>query len=196
MRGATSPSSARGASTSRFCSASATPPATGATSWSASLSKTSRSRASSKRTMSPSKSTGRSGPSCAPAAAARLRPGAGPRRQDRDAAHQRGAGERAAAEGRQGARSGGDLVRGGTTRRLLRRRARRLRRGSEISHAGQSHFACAVLSPHRRRPGAEDARAYVRGDGQRRDLRPARRRLPSLFDRRCVAEAALREDAL
>ena len=37
---------------------------------------------------------------------------------------------------------------------------------------------------------------YSQQDGGRRDLRPRGRRLPSLFDRRAMAGAALREDAL
>ena len=46
------------------------------------------------------------------------------------------------------------------------------------------------------RGGARDGREDARRDGRRRDVRPARRRLPPLLGRRPLAGAALREDAL
>ena len=50
--------------------------------------------------------------------------------------------------------------------------------------------------PHGRRRGAADGGADAREDGGRRHLRPARRRLSPLLDRRALAGPALREDAL
>ena len=48
----------------------------------------------------------------------------------------------------------------------------------------------------RERAGAGDGRAHRHGDGPRRDLRPARRRVRALQRRRALGRAALREDAL
>ena len=44
--------------------------------------------------------------------------------------------------------------------------------------------------------GARAGRAHLPGDGPRRDVRPARRRLRALLGRRAVGRAALREDAV
>ena len=45
-------------------------------------------------------------------------------------------------------------------------------------------------------PATRDRDDHARPDGRRRDLRPARRRVRAVLDRRVVARAALREDAL
>ena len=68
------------------------------------------------------------------------------------------------------------------------------RRSSRPRRRSSSCCACTLRngSDARARDGGEDARR----DGGRRDLRPARRRLPSLRRRRDLARAALREDAL
>ena len=71
----------------------------------------------------------------------------------------------------------------------LRRRARRLRRRAEVP---------AVLGdrvPARPRR-ARDVAAHAARDGQRRHLRPGRRRLRALRGRRALDRPALREDAL
>ncbi len=54
----------------------------------------------------------------------------------------------------------------------------------------------APRRPHGRRAGAGHGPGHARGDGPRRHLRPARRRLRALLRRRAVGGAALREDAL
>ena len=79
----------------------------------------------------------------------------------------------------------------------LRRRARRLRRRAEVPEQPADPLPAALPPPHRRRAtrcamATHDARA----DGGRRHPRPGRRRLPPLLDRRALAGAALREDAL
>ena len=82
-------------------------------------------------------------------------------------------------------------------------RERDLERDVRPAHGG---FGSAPKFPHApalefllRREG-DAARAMVgadaRRDGRRRDVRPARRRLPPLLGRRPLARAALREDAL
>ena len=77
-------------------------------------------------------------------------------------------------------------------RRPRRRRAPRAQ--VPVEHADPR--AAARPRPRRRRRGAADGGADAGEDGGRRHVRPARRRLPPLFDGRALAGAALREDAL
>ena len=72
----------------------------------------------------------------------------------------------------------------------LRRRQRRLRRRRRSSRRRWCSSSCADAE---RRPMR---RGHPRGDGPRRHLRPARRRLRALLGRRGLGGAALREDAL
>ena len=78
----------------------------------------------------------------------------------------------------------------------VRRRARRLRRRAEVPAADDAR----VRAPHApARVGARRSQIvhdHARPHGRRRDLRPARRRLPPVLDGRAVARPALREDAL
>ena len=70
--------------------------------------------------------------------------------------------------------------------------------GARPSSRATSRSACCCAQ-HRRTGDAARARdgdADARADGGGRHPRPARRRLPSLLDRRALAGAALREDAL
>ena len=68
------------------------------------------------------------------------------------------------------------------------------RRSSRIRWT--SSCCCGVWRREQRRRRAADGHAHAGQDGQRRHLRPPRRRLPSLLHRRALAGAALREDAL
>ena len=81
-------------------------------------------------------------------------------------------------------------------RGLVRRRERRLGPGAEVP-AADDHRVPAPPPPRDRRPAAAGGRpALARRDGRRRAARPARWRLPSLLDRRPLARAAFRADAL
>ena len=101
-------------------------------------------------------------------------------------------GPRAAARrGRGGARPGTQAL-----CRRLRRRARRLRPGSQVPALRRPAVARAPAPSIRRRPSARNGREDPRRHGPGRDLRPGRRRLRALLDRRRVARAALRENAL
>ena len=96
---------------------------------------------------------------------------------------------------------GGAAHRGGPARGV-RRVARgvrpalgRVRPGAEVPAADDA----GVLPADAPAGHAGRARARhddARPDGRRRDVRPARRRVPSLLDRRTMARPALREDAL
>ena len=76
--------------------------------------------------------------------------------------------------------------------RELRACVRRLGAGAEVPERARA----GVPAPARRRAVARDGDEDARRDGRRRDVRPARRRLPPLLGRRPLARAALREDAL
>ena len=78
----------------------------------------------------------------------------------------------------------------------VRRGAGRVRRRAEVPAVDGARAAAAPSRAHRRRPCARHGRGHVRGDGSRRHVRPARRRLRALLGRRRVGRAALREDAL
>ena len=67
--------------------------------------------------------------------------------------------------------------------------------GHRSSHRRWCWSSCCG-SRRARRPGPADARRDARGDGPRRPLRPARRRLRALRRRPRLGGAALREDAL
>ena len=80
--------------------------------------------------------------------------------------------------------------------RDLRRATRRLGRRAEVP-AADDHRAPAARAPPDGRPrAAVDGPANARCHGRRRHLRPSRRRLRAVLDRRRLARAALREDAL
>ena len=66
---------------------------------------------------------------------------------------------------------------------------------AEVPLARRTSSSCSSARSGGRR-GARDARHDPRPHGARRHLRPARRWLPPLLDRRAVAGAALREDAV
>ena len=75
-------------------------------------------------------------------------------------------------------------------------RARRVRARAEVPAGDDARLpaprrTCATPIRRRSRP-----RPDARRDGRGRDLRPGRRRLPPLLDRRLLARPALREDAL
>ena len=86
----------------------------------------------------------------------------------------------------------GDLGRGV----VLRSGQRRLGPGAQVPAADDDRIPAPTTRRDRRRPAAVDRATITRRDGRRRDPRPARWRLPSLFDRRRVARSALRADAL
>src|SRR5258706_169461 len=79
---------------------------------------------------------------------------------------------------------------GGPPPRGLRRRAEVPDRDEPRGRAGRG------TARHRARRRARPPDLHAREDGARGDLRSARRRLPPLLDRRILARAALREDAL
>ena len=70
------------------------------------------------------------------------------------------------------------------------------RRGAEVPAVGATGGAAAQPRTHRRRAAAGGGRTDLHGDGARRHLRPAGRRVRPLQRRRVVGGAALREDAL
>ena len=78
----------------------------------------------------------------------------------------------------------------------VRRRERRPPARAQVPVEPPGAAAAALPPPHRRRGGAAHGDADAREDGRRRHLRPARRRLSPLRDRRRLAGPALREDAL
>ncbi len=81
-------------------------------------------------------------------------------------------------------------------RRGLRPGQRRLGPGPQVP-AGDDHRGAAAAACGRRPgPGARDRPAQPGRDGGRRCPRPARRWLPPLLDRRALAGAALRADAV
>ena len=92
------------------------------------------------------------------------------------------------ADRRHGRRSSSALFDDRERRRCAARRSSR--------RTSRSACCCAQHRAHRRRRGAADGDADAGEDGGRRHVRPARRRLPPLLDRRALAGAALREDAL
>ena len=74
---------------------------------------------------------------------------------------------------------------------------RRVRQPAQVPPPGRDHASCCTAgttSPTIRDP--RDHRPHARGDGARRHLRPARRRLPPLQRGRRVDRAALREDVV
>ena len=73
---------------------------------------------------------------------------------------------------------------------------RRLREGAEVPAARGAPGPARGQPVARRRAGARYGGPDPRRDGARRHPRPGRRRLPSLLDRRDMAGAALREDAV
>ena len=79
---------------------------------------------------------------------------------------------------------------------VVRRRTWRVRRRTEVPAVDGARAAAAPPRAHRRRRRAADGRADLRGDGPRRHLRPARRRLRALLGRRRLGGAALREDVV
>ena len=91
----------------------------------------------------------------------------------------------------------------GARRRRERRSVRPSTRASAASATRRSsrgrRSSCSCCA-RAARAGADDlrddGRGHAAGDGARRHARPSRRRLPSLFGRRALARAALREDAL
>ena len=78
----------------------------------------------------------------------------------------------------------------------VRRGVRRVRRRAEVPAVDGARAAVAPPRAHRRRGGAATGRGDLRGDGPRRHLRPARRRLRAVLGRRGVGGAALREDVV
>ena len=93
------------------------------------------------------------------------------------------------------------------TAELLDAAAAQLRQGVRPSNGGfggapkfPPHMDLLFLLRHHQRTGdgagAGDRPAHLRGDGPRRHLRPARRRLRPLLGGRALDRAALREDAL
>ena len=75
-------------------------------------------------------------------------------------------------------------------------RQRRLGRRAEVPAADDDRVPAAALGRDGRRAGARDGAPHASTDGRRRHPRPAGRRLSPLRDRRDLARAALREDAL
>ena len=69
-------------------------------------------------------------------------------------------------------------------------------RAPKFPHPMDLKVLLAAPRSDRRRPGAARRPAYPRQDGPGRHLRPPRRRLRPLFDRRPLAGPPLREDAL
>ena len=80
--------------------------------------------------------------------------------------------------------------------RALRRRARRLRRRAQVPEHDGARRAAPSRRARGRRARARRVRLALDAHARRRDLGSARRRLPPLLDRRALARAALREDAL
>ena len=98
--------------------------------------------------------------------------------------------------GGRGARRGGAGAGAARADPGVRRRARRVRRGAEVPAVHGAGVPAAPPRPHRVRGRAADGRGHLRGDGPRRDLRPARRRVRAVLRGPRVGRAALREDAL
>ena len=73
---------------------------------------------------------------------------------------------------------------------------RRIRGRAEVPAVDGVGVPAAPPRAHRGRRRPRDGRADVRGDGPRRDLRPAGRRLRALLRRRRLGGPALREDAV
>ena len=94
--------------------------------------------------------------------------------------------------------TGARTVRSRRGRRAGRRgrRAWRIRGCAEVPAVGTAGGVAAQLRADRGRAHTGHRRADVHGDGPRRHLRPARRRLRAVQRRRVVGGAALREDAL
>ena len=86
--------------------------------------------------------------------------------------------------------------RGAAVPRRLRPGARRFRGGAEVPSQPAAHAAPPAPSGGGRRRVARRVPLHAPADGGRRPLRPARRRVPSLFHRCGVAGPPLREDAL
>ena len=81
--------------------------------------------------------------------------------------------------------------------RPVRPRARRVRRRAEVPAVDGAGAAAAPPRPHRSTPTRSRwSSGTLRGDGARRHVRPARRRLRPLLRRRRLGRAALREDAV
>src|SRR3712207_5438784 len=73
---------------------------------------------------------------------------------------------------------------------------RRLRRGAQVPPGDEPRGPAPPPPPHGGPGRALRRRGYLEGDGERRHLRPARRRLRPLLRGRILAGPALREDAL
>ena len=93
-------------------------------------------------------------------------------------------------------RSGLAERRGGGSRAALRQHQRRDRRRAQVSEYLRLCALSARLCRDRQSELRRDGPAYPDQDGQGRDLRSDRRRVPSLQRGRALAGAALREDAL
>ena len=78
----------------------------------------------------------------------------------------------------------------------LRLDARRIRPGAQVPPLDGPPGPPPSTRPDRRCPCAPHGPPHARQDGTRRHLRPSRRRLRALLDRRALARPALREDAL
>ena len=86
--------------------------------------------------------------------------------------------------------------RGRPARQGVRRHERRVRRRAEVPAAHEPALPAAPPPAHRRGDATWRSSGTRRGDGPRRHLRPARRRLRALLGRRSLDRAALREDAV
>ncbi len=78
----------------------------------------------------------------------------------------------------------------------VRRDERRFRRRAEVPAAHEPAVPAPAPPAHRLGAQPGDRPAHLRGDGPRRHLRPARRRVRPLLGGRPLDRAALREDAL
>ena len=100
------------------------------------------------------------------------------------------------ARGDAGARRGDARARREGAGRVLRRGARRVRERAEVPAVDDAGVPAAAPRADRGRAGALDGGAHHGGDGPRRHLRPARRRVRPVLGGRGLGRPALREDAL